>query len=302
MAILRSWILVCLLCLTHAPEALPAQTESPTDSSPLPELSGFLDRIKDNLKSDRLLLSNYSYNRKSITRHLDGQGRVQKTETSEYEIYPSLDPDMTYERLISKNGQAVDAEKIEEQDRKYQKKADKRARQLAEERKSEQEERLAREAEESRKERETVEDMLKLYEFSLLNRETIGGHSAIWVQFTPKPHYKPQTKDGKILKKLQGRALVSETDYQVIRVEVELIEDFSLGLGLLARVHKGTKLKFTRQKINDEIWLPAEFQFTGSARALLLKRLRVESTSVFSDHKKFSVSSMYELSGIKPAQ
>ena len=302
MAILRSWILVCLLCLTRTPNVVLAQTEMSPDNRPLPELSEFLYKIKDNLKSDRLLLSDYSYNRKSITRYLDGQGRVKKSETSEYEVYPSLDEDMTYERLISENGQALDAAKIEEQDRKYQKKADKRARQLAEERKSEQEKRLAREEEESRKERETVEDIFKLYEFRLLNREAIGGHSAIWIQFTPKPHYEPQTKDGKLLKKLQGRALVSDTEYQVIRVEVELIEDFSLGLGLLARVHKGTKLKFTRQKINNEIWLPAEFQFTGSARALLLKRLRVEATSVFWNHKKFSVSSMYELSGIKPAQ
>lgn len=277
-----------------------AQAEDPPDSRPLPELNAFLARIKGNLKSDRLLLSQYAYNRTSGTRYLDKDGRVKKTETREYEVYPSFEEDMTYERLISEDGRPVDPGKLEAQDSEYKKKADARARRLAGEKKSDQLERLAREAEESRKEREIIEDMLMLYEFKLLRREMAGGHSAVWIGFDPKPQYRPRTKDGNILKRLRGQALVSDTDYQVIRVEAELIDDYSIGLGLLARVHKGTRLMFIRKKINDEIWLPAEFRFSGSARALLLKQLRLESTSTFSDYRKYSVSSTYELMGRKP--
>jgi len=265
-------------------------------------MNDFLARVKDNLKSDRLLLSQYTYNRKTTTRYLDKHGRATKTEVAEYEVYPSLDEDMNYERLIAKNGRPLDAEKLEEQDRKYKKKADARARKLAGEQKSDREERLAKEEEESRKERQTIEDLFGIYEFVLLNREMAGGHSAIWIQFTPRPQYRPQTKDGEVLKKARGKALVSETDYQVIRVDVELTDDLSIGLGLLARIHKGTKLAFVRQKVNNEIWLPAEFRLAGSARVLLLRRLRIESTSVFSNYKKFWVSSIYEFPGGKPPQ
>jgi len=130
----------------------------------------------------------------------------------------------------------------------------------------------------------------------------IDSHSAIYIKFTPKSQYRPQTKDGHIMKKLCGRALVSDSDYQIIRVDVELNEDLSFGLGLLARMHKGATLRFMRRKINNEIWLPAEFELIGSARVLLLKQLRVESTSFFSEYKKYSVSSTYELMTGKPSR
>jgi len=302
MLILRLCVLASLLCFAYPCARGFAQTPTSPESRPLPELNDFLDRIKDNLKSDRLLLCQYTYNMKSSARYLDKEGRVKKIENREYEVYPSLDEDMAYERLISKDGRPLDAGELEEQDRKYKKKAEARARKLAGERKSEQEERLAKEAEESRKERETIEDLLKLYEFTLLRREMIDSHSAIWIEFTPKSQYRPQTKDGNMLKKLRGRALVSDSDYQIIRIDVELSEDLSFGLGLLARLHKGATLRFMRRKINNEIWLPAEFELIGSARVLLLKQLRVESTSLFSEYKKYSVSSTYELMTGKPSQ
>jgi|WetSurMetagenome_2_1015567.scaffolds.fasta_scaffold109667_2 hypothetical protein len=302
MLILRLYVLVSLFCFAHPPARGFAQTEPSRENQPLPEMNAFLDRIKDNLKSDRLLLCQYTYNMKSSTRYLDKEGRVKKIETREYEVFPSLDEDMAYEKLVSEDGRPLDAGKLEEQDRKYKKKADARARKLARERKSDQEERLAKESEEGRKERETIEDLFKLYEFTFLRREMIGSHSAIWIEFTPKSQYQPQTKDGHILKKLRGRALVSDTDYQVIRVDVELSEDLSFGLGLLARMHKGATLRFMRRKINNEIWLPAEFRFIGSARVLLLKQLRVESTSFFSEYRKYSVSSTYKLMPGKPSR
>ncbi len=133
-------------------------------------------------------------------------------------------------------------------------------------------------------------------------RDRYGGRSAIWIAFTPKPQSRPQTKDGEVLKKACGKARVGETDYQVIRVDIELIDDLSVGLGLLARIHMDTKLAFVRQKVNNEIWLPAEFRLAGSARVLLLRQLCVESTRVFTDYKKFWVSSIYELPGGKPPQ
>ena len=302
MLIFRLKVFVFLFCFAYLSARGFAQAPTSPENRPLPELNAFLDRIKDNLKSDRLLLCQYTYNMKSSTRYLDKQGRVKKIENREYEVYPSLDEDMAYERLISKDGRLLDAAELDEQDRKYKKKADARARKLAGERKSEQEDRLAKEAEESREERETIEDLFKLYEFTLLRREMIDGHSAIWIEFTPKSQYRPQTKDGRILKKLRGRALVSDSDYQIIRVDVELSEDLSFGLGLLARMHKGATLRFMRRKINNEIWLPAEFELIGSARVLLLKQLRVESTSFFSEYKKYLVSSTYELMTGKPSR
>jgi hypothetical protein len=54
-------------------------------------------------------------------------------------------------------------------------------------------------------------------------------------------------------------------------------------------VHKGSKAAFERRKVNGEQWLPARATYTGSARVMLLKVMRVGGTLEFSDYRKFSV-------------
>jgi hypothetical protein len=45
-----------------------------------------------------------------------------------------------------------------------------------------------------------------------------------------------------------------------------------------------------RRKVNDEIWLPAEARFIGQARVLLVKTIRLDTLSEYSDYKKFTVA------------
>jgi hypothetical protein len=288
------FMLFTLLCIAGSLPYGYDQAQQSLDSRPLPELNSFLSGIKENLKSDRNLLSEYTYTMRSDTQYLDRENRVKKTETREYEVYPSLDEDKAYQKLISKDGKPLNPKQLADQDREYSRNAEARAQRLSRESKNDRDQRLAKGAEEKRKEREVIEDLLKLYQFSILGRESVDDRSAIRLQFTPRTDYEPRTADAKILKKLRGYALISEEDMQIVRVSVELIDDYALGLGLLARVHKGSQLTFVRRKVNNEIWLPAEFHFVGSARAFLLKQFRIEATSVFSDYKKYSVSSSYE--------
>ena len=88
---------------------------------------------------------------------------------------------------------------------------------------------------------------------------------------------------------MQGQAWICEDDYQVVKVEIETIEALSLAWGVVARIHKGARLRFARQKVNDEVWLPAESNFLGSGRILLVKQFRVEDTNRYSDYRKFTV-------------
>ena len=82
---------------------------------------------------------------------------------------------------------------------------------------------------------------------------------------------KPLTDDGKIMRKFKARAWLSESDYELVRAEIEAIDTLSFGFGLLARVHKGTVATYERRKVNNEVWLPAEVTWTASARVLLLQ-------------------------------
>ena len=237
---------------------------------------------------NRALLSQYTYLEKDTKRSVDKQGRVVKTEVEVYEMYPSLEPGLGYERLITRNGQPVDPRELEKKDRQHQKKVLEWQR-LLETDPAEKKKRTAKAAEERRKEDEAIDDALALYSFSIKGRETIDGHGAIVLDFRPKPDAAVKTDSGRILKKVAGRAWINETDHQLIRVDAEVIDTISFGFGVLAKLNKGAHALFQRRFVNNEIWLPAEASFTGSARVLLFKGLRIDTSSEYSGYKKFSV-------------
>jgi len=198
-------------------------------------------------------------------------------------VYPSALQSRTYRKLVERDGQALAPEKLAEQDRDHDKK-------LAKSDKVPEEKRRARQAERRRNDEEVVDELFRIYDIAIAEREIIEGRSAILVTFTPREGVKASNRVGKILQKFAGKAWVDEEDFQIVRVEAELLDTFSYGLGVYVRLYKGATASFTRLKINGEVWLPAEARFTGHARLLLLKGLRLDSVSLYSDYKKFDVA------------
>jgi hypothetical protein len=255
----------------------------------LPEINSFLKNVRAHLRSDRLLQSQYTYKLKETEIQLGKKDDTKKTEVNEYEVYPSLEEGFTYLRHISKNGKPLSPEEIEKQDRKHDEKLNERAQEMERGGADDRARRLAKEAEEKRKEDAITDELFQLYAISMMGRDVIDGTSTILLQFKPRKDYKPKSREAKILAKVSGRAWFCEEDYELTRIEVELIEDLKFGLGVLARLNKGAKGVFLRRRINGEIWLPAETSFSGSARLMLLKGMRIKTISEFSDYKKFTV-------------
>jgi hypothetical protein len=189
--------------------------------------------------------------------------------------------------LIEEDGRPLVAEKLARQDRDRQEEVESYTETQASETRRL---KAAREQEKARKRYSAaVDDLFRIYDIRLIRRESIGGHVTIAATLDPKEGVKPQTDDGKIMRNFRARAWVSESDYELVRIEVEAIRDLSFGMGLLARVHKGTVATFDRRKVNNEVWLPAKVTWTASGRLLLLRRLRLRGISEFSGYKKFTV-------------
>jgi len=260
----------------------------------LPELDAFLQGVRANLSSDRLLQSQYTYNLKQTKIHLDKEGNPKKFEVDEFEVFPALDDEYTYRRQVVKDGQPLDPEKIEKQDRSHDKKLKKRAKDLEKEDVDERTRRLRKEEEEQQKEDLIIDELFRMYEFSLVRRDFIDGHHAILLEFRPRPDFKPSSREAKVLVKLAGKAWFCEEDHQLIRSDVEFIDNVSFGKGLLARLHKGTKASILRQRINEEIWLPAKAHITGTARILLIKKIKINTINEFSGYRKFAVDSFID--------
>jgi hypothetical protein len=134
-----------------------------------------------------------------------------------------------------------------------------------------------------------VDDLFRIYDIHVLGREPLDHRDTIVAALTPKPDAKPQTDDGKLMRHFKARAWLDEKDAELVRADIEAVDDLTFGLGLLGRIHKGATATYLRRKVNDAAWLPAEVTWTGSARVLLFKQLRQRGVARFSDYRKFTV-------------
>jgi hypothetical protein len=291
-------LMISLLTISILPIAPSLPQERQSDKS-LPKLGEFLKGVRAHLHSDRVLLSKYTYIEKYHERQLDKKGKVKSTEESIYEVYPSFEENLTYHRLISKNGKPLSEKELAKQDQRHDKKLQEHARRTEREGTNERAHRLAKEAEVKRKEEEEIDEIFRQFQIAMVGREYLDGNSTIVLTFSPRPDYKPHTTDAKINSKFAGRAWICEQDYEVVRIQVNLIDNLTFGMGVLLRLNKGASGVGQRRKINDEIWLPAETRFTFSGRLLLLKGGSIDATTEYSNYKKFTVETQVKFPAVK---
>jgi hypothetical protein len=275
--------LVIALLFTAAVTAAPLAQERP-----LPDFNAFAAQVKEHLSTDEERQRSYTYNERRTEQKVDSSGRPTSESIKVYEVYPGLPGEERYRRLIEENGRPIGADTIARHDRERQQHVDEYVKSLSSE---SQRQKAARELEKARRRRRAaIDDVFRIYDIRMIRRERIDGHDTILATLDPRPDVQPQTDDGKIMRHFRARAWVSESDYELVRVEIEAVRTLSFGLGLLARVHKGTVATFERRKVNDETWLPAKVTWTASGRLLLLRRLRLRGISEFSNYRKFTVA------------
>jgi hypothetical protein len=265
---------------------------------PLPDQGAFLEEARARLQTDHSLQRSYAYVETRRERKLDGDGRITEETVRIIESYPGLPgEDRRFERVVAIDGKPVPARDLAAGDRERQEKA----RQLAARLESQPAREDTRQARDLDRQRTgvsaAVDDIFRVYDVRMLGREPIDGHDTIAFSLTPRPRSDPRTREGRHMRRFAARAWVSESDHELVRVDAEAVETLSIGFGLLARIHKGTRLSFERRKINGEAWLPARSSYAGSARVGLVRTLRRQGVSEFSAYRKFSVdtSADYEI-------
>ncbi|MFN2385507.1 MAG: hypothetical protein ABR576_04370 [Thermoanaerobaculia bacterium] len=278
----RRLLAVLLGILLATPGALLPQDAA----TPLPDARAFLEQVRQRLHSDEYLLDEYTFTERRTEKRFDAKGNVTEEKHEVYEVYPSARSRLTYRKLVARNGSPLPPDELAEQDRDHEKKV---ARAMAGGEAAEAK-RQKRRLERARREQEIVDELFRMYDIAFQGREVLDGRSSLVVTFSPRPGAKPSNRAGKILQKFAGRAWVDEQDYQVVRAEAELLDTFSYGLGVFARLYKGATASFVRRKVNGEVWLPAYARFRGHARLLLVKGLRIDSESEYTDYRKFEVA------------
>ena len=260
----------------------PAQT---ADSPPLPDGATFVAEVKARLRTDRALQARYTFLERREEIEVSKLGKVKKGAVKEYEVYPSVVPGNTYKRLIKIDGRPLDPAQLAKNDEKHRKDVLAQINESPAARRKREQEHAKLRAEE----RQVIDEIFQMYEIRVAGRETLNGYPTIVATLEPRAKYAPKTDDGRVMKKFRVRAWVHETDYQVVKIDAEAIEDLTFGWGIIGRLHKSARAVFERRKVNDEVWLPARVRLTGTGRAALFRKFAIDSVTEWFDYRKFSV-------------
>jgi len=226
---------------------------------------------------------------------LDKAGHPNGESTTVLESYPGLSGEQRWERVLSEDGRAVPARDLENRDRDRQKHAEDYARKLAKDPAGERA-KVQRDRERRRRELdENIDELFRIFDVKMVGRETLDGHDTIVFTLMPRPGVKTRTRAGGIMRNFKVRAWISESEYEMVRLEAEAIDTVSIGFGLLARLHKGSQASFERRKVNAETWLTARATYSVSARVGLLAVFRRGGTIEYSNYRKFGVDSSYRI-------
>lgn len=289
-------LVVAVFCWTCIGAGAPAPGQTAgTGEAPLPDVETLVREVRQRLEPDSTLLSQYTYKERRRDVKVTKLGKVSLGPWREFEVYPSRVPGETYKRLVAVDGAPLPADALARRDEAHRKHVLDRQAQIEAETPAQRQKRLAKRAKELREERESVDEVFHVYRMAIVRRETRNRRPTLLVSLTPREDVATRSDIGDVLKRMHGFVWVDEADHQVVRVEMTVTRDVTFGFGLLARLDVGSTVMFRRERVNDEIWLPAEATFKSAGRSLVFRKFDLETTTYFSDYRKFLVSTAEEV-------
>ena len=233
---------------------------------------------------DWVRMKDYTWQARSLEKHLDSHGKVESTKREAWETL-ILDG-QPYRRTLERDGKPLSPE----EQRVEQSRLDREIRKLNSETPAQKQRRLEDAEKQRRREFAFLSEIPELYDLRLEGDATVDGRPVWVVSGAPRPGARPKTSDAKMLMKVRGRMWIDKATYQWAKVEAETTDTISWGL-FLARLSAGAKMIFEQTEVNSEIWLPKRLLLTGSGRVGLIKRLARDEQIEWSNYRKFTVDS-----------
>lgn len=249
-----------------------------------PDPAEIMKKLASRDQSNWERAKDYTYLSRQKVDVRDSKGNVKKSIREAHEILILFG--QPYRKLVEKDGQPLTGDKL----RKEQEKLDKLVAQRQKETPSEREKRLAEFEKERRKEREFALEIPKAFHFTLLGEEPVSGRPAWIIQAEPRREFHSTVHRGDILKKFRGKIWIDKADYQMVRIDAEVVDTVSFGW-VLARLAKGSHFFIEQARINDEVWLPKLVQVKMDARVGLLVHMQGDVDVQFSNFRKFQTES-----------
>jgi hypothetical protein len=286
----RARIPIAALLLVAIGAGTPAQHGGAADEALLRE-------VRENLARAQQVAHLYSYKERRTDVYTNPFGRIGTGDTRVLEVYPSPNRQLTFRRVIERNGVSVSDAELRQQEREHQQKVKEIRERLSREGTDIERQRERDEAAARRRAQNRLDDVLRVLVFEVARREIRNGVPTVVVTFRGRPESRPTTREGRIAKSFTGSVWIHETAREVMDVEAVTTDDVSFG-GFIARLDDGTRSTMTRREIAPGIWMPTRVTFNGEGRALLFRRVKIDYFVEWFDYRKMPAGS--SVGGLDP--
>jgi hypothetical protein len=236
------------------------------------DTAAFYAVVRENLARAQRAAHEFSYKERRTKLHTNPFGKLGTDGVELYQVYPSADPELTYRRLLARDGVPLSAEEIAKQDREYRAKAADARLRLEKENDSDGRRRERDAAEARRRAQVMIEDVVAALQFTITGRGEHDGRAAILVAFQARPQFRPETREGRTAQKFAGTIWIDPELHEVMHVEAESTDDVAFGFGIVARLSKGAIGSLTRRPVEPGLWMPTNVHLTGGGRAVVFIR------------------------------
>lgn len=265
----------------------------------LPDLKTLFKEIDDNQKTIDKLKENYAGTQTEEETQYDATGKVKKQETRESTFFYLDGDEIT--TLAKKDGKPLSEKEQKKENEQVQKRIAEHQKRHAKKEAKEEKAKEEGKNEEKDKDEPGIEVFLRACQFVNPRHERFRGQDVLVFDFEPNPEFKAHKLEEKAVQKLAGVIWVDENAHDVARLEAYFVGDMKLGGGLVANLQKGTSFIFEQAYVNNEVWLPTYFEMHLGVRFLVVKGIKMNLITRYSDYKKFNVETLSTISKPKAA-
>jgi len=190
-----------------------------------------------------------------------------------------------YQRLIAVNGHELDADKQQQEQKKYQDAVTQRQHESPDKRS----ERIAKYQADRKRDHTMLEQMTAAFDFHLVGKHMLSGHRVYELKATPRQGYKPPDRDSQVLTGMEGTLWIDQKTFQWVKVEAHVIHPVRIE-GFLAEVEPGTSFELENRPVTSDIWLASRYSMRSNAKVMLLIRRKGAEEDTFFDYHKAAVS------------
>jgi hypothetical protein len=266
-----------MACAALSQETVPEKSVAQDPAYEQPDATEIIRRSLSHWRRNLDAARNYTFRQRAVEEELNKDGSIKKTEIATHEILIIYGE--PYEKLVARDDKPLSGKDQQKEEEKLNKFFEKQQKKSDEDREKE------RAKQRDKFQREIADELPLMLNYELVGETELEGQPVWEIRATPKPDYKSHSMAGKLLSKMGARVWITKADYQWVKAECDLLDDFTVGW-FLFKLHKGTHLEFEQARINDEVWLPRSFFLQGSGR-FTVKTGRFRNTVQYSDYHKF---------------